>query len=147
MINQFKHKFFYNNTILKPRQCVQNNLVFMQSLSKIKFYFSILKHKVLNLNEREKINILHLIFLLKLVFLLIKDSPIYCLKGHTSSISCMQIMENPTHLVSMDEDSFVRIWDIFQLKQVSFFSLKHKENFKNSKYTVNFLFLIFLKNS
>lgn len=68
------------------------------------------------------------------------DSPVYCLKGHMSSISCMQILKYPLHLVSMDEDSFVKIWDIQRLKCIYTFSLKNKENFQNSKYKVDFYY-------
>lgn len=67
---------------------------------------------------------------------LTEDSPVYCLKGHTGSISCMQIQKNPLHLVSMDEDSFVKVWDIQRLKCVYTISLKNKDNFKNSKFNV-----------
>lgn len=48
----------------------------------------------------------------------------------------MHIQRNPLHLVSMDEDSFVKVWDIQRLKCVYTFSLKNKENFKNSKFHV-----------
>lgn len=48
----------------------------------------------------------------------------------------MQIQKNPLHLVSMDEESFVKVWDIQRLKCVYTISLKQKENLKNAKFNV-----------
>lgn len=60
------------------------------------------------------------------------ETPVYMLKGHATIILSLKFVPDPWHLVSVDEDSILKVWNIRQFKQVNQLNLNELlfSNFK-----------------
>lgn len=59
------------------------------------------------------------------------DSPVHCLTGHSAPIVSLKFVNNPTHIVSLDQDMNLKVWDSRKFKCNDTMSIDEFEEKKN----------------
>ncbi len=52
------------------------------------------------------------------------DTPVYCMKDHTSPITKIKFVDDPLHLLSLDSEGTMKVWNVRKLKCIYSFSVK-----------------------
>ena len=52
------------------------------------------------------------------------DTPVYCMNDHNSPIQRVIFVDDPLHLLSMDAEGIVKVWNVRKLKCIYSFSVK-----------------------
>lgn len=55
------------------------------------------------------------------------DAPVHNLSGHASPIVSLKFIKNPLHIVSIDTDSTIKVWDVKKFKCLDSFSIENTD--------------------